>query len=151
MTGPPADTGPAAHLRLGPGTIPVKAPPLDAALVLCILALTGCAAQPDVGPDEATPAHVARHRQALRSFDEGKHAECVAALSEWLRRYEAAHPELGASARFFIALSYREMGRAEDARAVFLDICRRYVAIPDGDPAAKWRRWALEELGSLGK
>ena len=119
-------------------------------LAFCLFGLAGCASS-DHAPPGGPPPAVIRHRQALLLFDKGEYARCIDALGEWLERHEADRPGLGASARFYTALSYRKLGKKENARAWFLDICRRYAAVPAGRPAARWRAWAQQEVDSLGE
>jgi len=120
-------------------------------LVLFLLGSIGCRASPPSEPERLPPEAVVRHRQALILFDRGEYKPCVEALRDWLGRHEAAQPDLGASARFFLALSHHRLGETGKARDALQDICRRYAARPDTDPASRWRRWAEEQLRILGE
>jgi TolA-binding protein len=109
----------------------------------------GCAGPPDPdGSRSAPPAYEIRRQQALCLFEDGEYDACTRALESWLQRYESDHPDPAASARFFIGLCYLKMNDLEKAKAAFEDVARRYADAPDTGPAAKWRRWAQEELNS---
>jgi len=122
----------------------VKASDLKTGLLFALLALAGCGS---TGP----PEHLTEGRRALRFFERGQYEECVKAFREWLLLYDRDHPDDGASARFFIGLAYKKMGRTDLARATFRDMCRRYAHARDTERAAEWRQWAAEELSRLGE
>ncbi len=120
-------------------------------VVLCLACLNGCSGARRSTRDLEVEAILDLRHRGIELFYAEKYAECVQTLVEWLRLYEPAQPDLAASVRFHVALAYLKLGETGKAKAAFVHICRAYAGVPDSHPAAKWRRWAHEELDRLGK
>ncbi len=121
-----------------------------AVLALGMVGLGGCTGARHTARNPELEAMLELRHQGIDLFYSGKYTECIQTLVEWLRLYEVARPDLAASASFHAALAYLKLGETGRAKAAFLHICRVYAGVPDSHPAAKWRRWAREELDRLG-
>jgi hypothetical protein len=122
------------------------------ALAVLLVAAGACSSTGPAGADSGPPGDAAaEHRDALAAFEQGRYNECIGLLASWLATHRHEHPRLAPSARFYIALSYREQGQTDKARAAFRDIVRRYAQAPAAHPAAKWRDWARKEYLALSE